>query len=82
MEALGSIVPSVTVVGKSCGGDFQDEKRDDDCCDDLSGMFRIETKETNNEETREVSYVLEAFVPSVSATSTSMSRKDQNNICL
>ncbi|KAK0047960.1 hypothetical protein Bpfe_022577 [Biomphalaria pfeifferi] len=58
------------VVGKSCGGDFQDEKRDDDCCDDLIGMFRIETKERN--ETREVCYVLEAFVPNVSATSTSM----------
>ncbi|KAI8737337.1 hypothetical protein BgiBS90_035989, partial [Biomphalaria glabrata] len=24
------------VVGNSCGGDFQDEKRDDDCCDDLN----------------------------------------------
>ncbi|KAK0068833.1 hypothetical protein Bpfe_001796 [Biomphalaria pfeifferi] len=25
----------VCVVGKSCGCDFQDEKRDNDCCDDL-----------------------------------------------
>ncbi|KAI8794200.1 hypothetical protein BgiBS90_004576 [Biomphalaria glabrata] len=29
----------IAVVGRSCGGDFQDEKRDDDCCDDLNGMF-------------------------------------------
>ncbi|KAI8775672.1 hypothetical protein BgiBS90_024148 [Biomphalaria glabrata] len=35
------------VVGKSCEGDFQDEKLEDDCCDDLSWMYRIETKETN-----------------------------------
>ncbi|KAK7010229.1 hypothetical protein BgiMline_001823 [Biomphalaria glabrata] len=27
----------VCVVGKSCGCDFQDEKRDGDCCDDLNG---------------------------------------------
>ncbi|KAI8790091.1 hypothetical protein BgiBS90_008015 [Biomphalaria glabrata] len=26
----------VCVVGKSCGCDFQDEKRDNDCCDDLN----------------------------------------------
>ncbi|KAK7004454.1 hypothetical protein BgiMline_005975, partial [Biomphalaria glabrata] len=30
----------VCVVGKSCGCDFQDEKRDGDCCDDLNGMYR------------------------------------------
>ncbi|KAI8776634.1 hypothetical protein BgiBS90_022382 [Biomphalaria glabrata] len=32
------------VVGKSCGSEFQDEKRDSDCCDDLNGMYRIERK--------------------------------------
>ncbi|KAI8778616.1 hypothetical protein BgiBS90_021266 [Biomphalaria glabrata] len=37
----------VCVVGKSCGCDFQDEKRDGDCCDDLNGMYRVERKETN-----------------------------------
>ncbi|KAK0064941.1 hypothetical protein Bpfe_005499 [Biomphalaria pfeifferi] len=39
------------VVGKSGGDDFQGEKRDNDCCDDLNGLYRIERKETN--ETRE-----------------------------
>ncbi|KAI8794494.1 hypothetical protein BgiBS90_004870, partial [Biomphalaria glabrata] len=39
----------VCVVGKSCGCDFQDEKRDGDCCDDLNGMYRVERKETNEE---------------------------------
>ncbi|KAI8783686.1 hypothetical protein BgiBS90_015302, partial [Biomphalaria glabrata] len=39
----------VCVVGKSCGCDFQDEKRDNDCCDDLNEMYRIERKETNEE---------------------------------
>ncbi|KAK0062460.1 hypothetical protein Bpfe_008131 [Biomphalaria pfeifferi] len=63
------------VVGKSCGCDFLDEKRENDCCDDLNRMFQIETKVTN-EETREVCYVPEDFVPNVSATSTPMSRTD------
>ncbi|KAI8781428.1 ATP-dependent RNA helicase DHX29 [Biomphalaria glabrata] len=58
----------VCVVGKSCGCDFQDEKRDGDCCDDLNGMYRIERKETNEE--TEVCYVPEAFVPVVPVTST------------
>ncbi|KAI8736570.1 hypothetical protein BgiBS90_036212 [Biomphalaria glabrata] len=49
----------VCVVGKSCGCDFQDEKRDGDCCDDLNGMYRVERKETN-----------EVFVPVVPVTST------------
>ncbi|KAI8796650.1 hypothetical protein BgiBS90_001827, partial [Biomphalaria glabrata] len=40
---------AVCVVGKSCGCDFQDEKRDGDCCDDLNGMYRVERKETNEE---------------------------------
>ncbi|KAI8789247.1 mannose 6-phosphate receptor protein, partial [Biomphalaria glabrata] len=39
----------VCVVGKSCDCDFQDEKRDNDCCDDLKEMYRIERKETNEE---------------------------------
>ncbi|KAI8797631.1 hypothetical protein BgiBS90_002808, partial [Biomphalaria glabrata] len=39
----------VCVVGKSCGCDFQDEKRDNDCCDDFNEMYRIERKETNEE---------------------------------
>ncbi|KAI8797226.1 hypothetical protein BgiBS90_002403 [Biomphalaria glabrata] len=58
----------VCVVGKSCGCDFQDEKRDNDCCDDLNEMYRIERKETNEE--IEVCYVPEAFVPVVPVTST------------
>ncbi|KAK0062718.1 hypothetical protein Bpfe_007923 [Biomphalaria pfeifferi] len=40
------------VVGKSGGDDFQDEKRDNDCCDDLNGTYRIGRKEKN--ETKEV----------------------------
>ncbi|KAI8796192.1 hypothetical protein BgiBS90_003959 [Biomphalaria glabrata] len=60
----------VCVVGKSCGCDFQDEKRDGDCCDDLNGMYRVERKETNEE--TEVCYV--------PVTSTSMSRTDQDNV--
>ncbi|KAI8794169.1 hypothetical protein BgiBS90_004546 [Biomphalaria glabrata] len=39
----------VCVVGKSCGCEFQDEKRDNDCCDDLNEMYRIEGKVTNEE---------------------------------
>ncbi|KAI8775957.1 hypothetical protein BgiBS90_023113 [Biomphalaria glabrata] len=58
----------VCVVGKSCGCDFQDEKRDNDCCDDLNEMYRIERKETNEE--TEDCYVPEAFVPVVPVTST------------
>ncbi|KAI8781649.1 protocadherin Fat 3, partial [Biomphalaria glabrata] len=58
----------VCVVGKSCGCDFQDEKRDGDCCDDLNGMYRVKRKETNEE--TEVCYVPEAFVPVVPVTST------------
>ncbi|KAI8794462.1 hypothetical protein BgiBS90_004838 [Biomphalaria glabrata] len=58
----------VCVLGKSCGCNFQDEKRDNDCCDDLNGMYRIEGKETNEE--TENCYVLEAFVPVVPVTST------------
>ncbi|KAI8796670.1 hypothetical protein BgiBS90_001847 [Biomphalaria glabrata] len=58
----------VCVVGKSCGCDFQDEKRDGDCCDDLNVMYRVERKETN-EETGDC-YVPEAFVPVVPVTST------------
>ncbi|KAI8789955.1 alpha-actinin A [Biomphalaria glabrata] len=67
------------VVGKSGGDDFQNEKCDNDCCDDLNGMCRIERKETN-EETREVCYVPEVFVPGVPVTSTSVSRTDQDNV--
>ncbi|KAI8793993.1 hypothetical protein BgiBS90_004369 [Biomphalaria glabrata] len=37
------------VVGKSCGCDFKDEKRDDDCCNNLNGMYQIQRKETNEE---------------------------------
>ncbi|KAI8780258.1 alpha-actinin A [Biomphalaria glabrata] len=59
----------VCVVGKSCGCDFQDEKRDGECCDDLNGMYRVERKETN-----------EVFVPVVPVTNTSMSRTDQDNV--
>ncbi|KAI8779453.1 hypothetical protein BgiBS90_020435 [Biomphalaria glabrata] len=58
----------VCVVGKSCGCDFQDEKRDNDCCDDLNGMYGVERKETN-EETGDC-YVPEAFDPVVPVTST------------
>ncbi|KAI8796138.1 hypothetical protein BgiBS90_003905, partial [Biomphalaria glabrata] len=58
----------VCVVGKSCGCDFQDEKRDNDCCDDLNEMYRIERKVTNEE--TEDCYVPEAFVPVVPVTST------------
>ncbi|KAI8793126.1 hypothetical protein BgiBS90_006115 [Biomphalaria glabrata] len=58
----------VCVVGKSCGCDFQDEKRDNDCCDDLNEMYRIEGKETNEE--TEDCYVPEAFVPVVPVTET------------
>ncbi|KAI8779944.1 hypothetical protein BgiBS90_019138 [Biomphalaria glabrata] len=38
----------VCVVGKSCGCDFQDEKCDNDCCDDLNEMktFSIKPEET------------------------------------
>ncbi|KAI8761453.1 hypothetical protein BgiBS90_031238 [Biomphalaria glabrata] len=39
----------VCVVGKSCGCDFQDENRDNDCCVDLNEMYRIERKVTNEE---------------------------------
>ncbi|KAI8788719.1 alpha-actinin A [Biomphalaria glabrata] len=79
----------VCVVGKSCGCDFQDEKRDGDCCDDLNGMYRVERKETNEvfvpvvpvtSTLTEVCYVPEAFVPVVPVTSTSMSRTDQDNV--
>ncbi|KAI8759604.1 ATP-dependent RNA helicase DHX29 [Biomphalaria glabrata] len=58
----------VCVVGKSCGCDFQDEKRDNDCCDDLNEMYRIERKVTNEE--TEDCYVPEVFVPVVPVTST------------
>ncbi|KAI8794051.1 alpha-actinin A, partial [Biomphalaria glabrata] len=69
----------VCVVGKSCGCDFQDEKRDGDCCDDLNGMYRVERKETNEADVpvvpvtstlTEVCYVPEADVPVVPVTST------------
>ncbi|KAI8763958.1 histone H1, gonadal isoform X3 [Biomphalaria glabrata] len=40
------------VVGKSGGDDFRGEKRDNDCCDDLNWINRIERKE-KNDETRE-----------------------------
>ncbi|KAI8793913.1 ATP-dependent RNA helicase DHX29 [Biomphalaria glabrata] len=69
----------VCVVGKSCGCDFQDEKRDGDCCDDLNGMYRVERKETNEvfvpvvpvtSTLTEVCYVPEADVPVVPVTST------------
>ncbi|KAI8761398.1 alpha-actinin A [Biomphalaria glabrata] len=63
------------VVGKSGGDDFQGEKRDNDCCDDLNGINRIERKETN-EETREVCYEPETLVPGIPATS----RTDQDNV--
>ncbi|KAI8771929.1 hypothetical protein BgiBS90_027464 [Biomphalaria glabrata] len=59
----------VCVVGKSCGCDFQDEKRNNDCCDDLNEMYQIEGKVTN-EETEDFSYVPEEFVPVVAVTST------------
>ncbi|KAK0063340.1 hypothetical protein Bpfe_006981 [Biomphalaria pfeifferi] len=59
---------AVCVVGKSCGRDFQDEKRDNNSCDDLNEMYRVERKETNEE--TEVCYVPEAFVPVVPVTST------------
>ncbi|XP_055887154.1 uncharacterized protein LOC129926521 [Biomphalaria glabrata] len=68
----------VCVMGKSCGCDFQDEKRDNDCCDDLNEMYRIERKVTNEE--TEDCYVPEAFVPVVPVTSTSMSRTEQDNV--
>ncbi|XP_055901183.1 uncharacterized protein LOC129928844 [Biomphalaria glabrata] len=68
----------VCVVGKSCSCDFQDEKRDNDCCDDLNEMYRIERKVTNEE--TEDCYVPEAFVPVVPVTSTSMSRTEQDNV--
>ncbi|KAI8782524.1 alpha-actinin A, partial [Biomphalaria glabrata] len=79
----------VCVMGKSCGCDFQDEKRDGDCCDDLNGMYRVERKETNEvfvpvvpvtSTLTEVCYVPEAFVPVVPVTNTSMSRTDQDNV--
>ncbi|KAI8773101.1 hypothetical protein BgiBS90_026580 [Biomphalaria glabrata] len=57
----------VCVVGKSCGRDFLDEKRDNDCCDELNGMYRIEGKETNEE-------------TEVPVTNTSMSWTDQDNV--
>ncbi|KAK0070309.1 hypothetical protein Bpfe_000292 [Biomphalaria pfeifferi] len=57
---------AVCVVGKSCGCDFQDEKRDNDCCDDLNEMYQIERKETNEE--TEDCYVPEAFDPVVLVT--------------
>ncbi|KAI8734922.1 hypothetical protein BgiBS90_036631 [Biomphalaria glabrata] len=69
----------VCVVGKSCGCDFQDEKCNGDCCDDLNGMYRVERKETNEvfvpvvpvtSTLTEVCYVPEAFVPVVPVTST------------
>ncbi|KAK0049713.1 hypothetical protein Bpfe_020898 [Biomphalaria pfeifferi] len=34
----------VCVVGKSCGCDFQDEKRDNDCCDDLESNGKRQMK--------------------------------------
>ncbi|KAI8739926.1 alpha-actinin A [Biomphalaria glabrata] len=79
----------VCVVGKSCGCDFQDEKRDGDCCDDLNGMYRVERKETNEvfvtvvpvtSTLTEVCYLPEVFVPVVPVTNTSMSRTDQDNV--
>ncbi|KAK0059470.1 hypothetical protein Bpfe_011239, partial [Biomphalaria pfeifferi] len=63
------------VVGKSGGDDFQGEKRDCDCCDDLNEIYRIGRKETN-EETREVCYEPETFVPGIPATS----RTDQDKV--
>ncbi|KAK0070009.1 alpha-actinin A [Biomphalaria pfeifferi] len=63
------------VVGKSGGDDFHGEKRDNDCCGDINGIYRIERKETT-EETREVCYEPETFVPGIPATS----RTDQDNI--
>ncbi|XP_013096342.2 uncharacterized protein LOC106079684 isoform X1 [Biomphalaria glabrata] len=68
----------VCVVGKSCGCDFQDEKRDNDCCDELNWMYRIKRKE-KNEETKDC-YVPEAFVPDVPNTCISMSRTDEDNV--
>ncbi|KAK0063365.1 hypothetical protein Bpfe_007006 [Biomphalaria pfeifferi] len=59
---------AVCVVGKSCGRDFQDEKRDNDCCDDLNEMYRSERKKTNEE--TEDCYVPDEFVPVVPVTST------------
>ncbi|KAI8772938.1 alpha-actinin A [Biomphalaria glabrata] len=59
---------AVCVVGKSCGCNFQYEKRDNDCCDDLNEMYQIERKVTNEE--TEDCYVPEAFVPVVPVTST------------
>ncbi|KAI8772982.1 hypothetical protein BgiBS90_026461 [Biomphalaria glabrata] len=67
-DAGGLSAVCVCVVGKSCGCDFQDEKRDNDCCDDLNEMYRIERKETNEE--TEDCYVPEAFVPVVPVTIT------------
>ncbi|KAK0062692.1 hypothetical protein Bpfe_007897 [Biomphalaria pfeifferi] len=63
------------VVGKSGGDDLHGEKRDNDCCGDLNGIYRIGRKETN-EETRKVCYVPETFVPGVPATG----RTDQDNV--
>ncbi|KAI8734917.1 ATP-dependent RNA helicase DHX29 [Biomphalaria glabrata] len=69
----------VCVVGKSCGCDFQDEKRDGDCCDNLNEMYRVKRKETNEvfvpvvpvtSTLTEVCYVPEADVPVVPVTST------------
>ncbi|KAI8792579.1 alpha-actinin A [Biomphalaria glabrata] len=77
-DAVDLSAVCVCVVGKSCGCDFQDEKRDGDCCDDLNGMYRVKRKATNEE--TEVCYVPEAFVPVVPVTNTSMSRTDQDNI--
>ncbi|KAK0048196.1 alpha-actinin A [Biomphalaria pfeifferi] len=68
----------VCVVGKSCGCDFQDKKRDNDCCDDLNGMYLIEGKEINEE--TEACYVPEAFVPVVPVTTTLMSWTDQDKV--
>ncbi|KAI8798056.1 hypothetical protein BgiBS90_000359 [Biomphalaria glabrata] len=53
---------AVCVVGKSFGCDFQDEKRDNDCCDDLNEMYRIEGKETN-EETEDLPPTMKALRP-------------------
>ncbi|KAK0046011.1 hypothetical protein Bpfe_024590 [Biomphalaria pfeifferi] len=69
---------AVCVVGKCCGCDFQDEKRDNDCCDDLNEMYQMEQKETNEE--TEVCFVPEGFVPVGPVTSISMSWTDQYNV--
>ncbi|KAI8785685.1 hypothetical protein BgiBS90_013043 [Biomphalaria glabrata] len=61
----------------SCGCDFQDEKRDNDCCDDLNENRGIKRKETNKK-TRKVFNVPEVLAIDSPGRSTLFNQVDGN----